>query len=333
MGVLVQTKTPSTTKFNNGVLVYNGSTQFANVEVDKGGTLHVSFADLFAEEILHASSSDGGQSFTATHLVGNGSSLMGGMNMIHDRENAATNLAIAGDNSLHVVWGDFTSSANGYYSRSTDGGNNWSTPIDLKAKYGFKHVFMPTVAADNGVAVFFYGTENNDSTNYYHVSSDNGTTFSAAARVSSVGTDYGGYSPADFFGDYNRTVRKDKTNYAAWTDGRMGDGPKVYFAKTQSYPDNIKEITSVNSSLSILSVYPNPARNEITLELQATETGDITIQIQDIAGKTLQRTLKKVGMGKQSISLNISSIPVGNHVIAVSTKDGLIASRVLSKTE
>lgn len=331
VGVLVQVKTPSANSFNTGTLAYNGSTQFANVEVDHSGTLHVSFADLGADEILHVSSSNTGQSFSSPHLVGTGSNLFGGMGLIHDRENAATNMAIGKNNDLHVVWGDFTSVANTFYSYSTDGGNSWSTPLDINSKYNFAQSMMPTVAADNGVSVFFTGISNADSANYYEINADNGTNFGTAMKISSGTTYYPEYISGEFFGDYNRAVRYNRTSYAAWTDGRNSMGPKVFFARTQSYPDAIPEVTAIMTKVKVGALYPNPAADVLHFGLETATTASFVMTVTDVTGKILWSKTFDAGAGKNDIELPVSGFTPGNQVLRISGKEGLIATRPFTK--
>lgn len=327
-GVGFKVKKKTQTAFGPTVTAFNSETQFANVEVDKDGKVHVSFADLFTNQTKHVSSTDAGQTFSSDHLIATGQQLFGGNAILHDRENAATNLAIDRNGNLHVVWSDFTSTKSmGFYARSTDGGNTWSSPLDLVTKGGYQHVLMPTVAADADVSVSFMGVDSKDSANYYQINSTtSGASFGDPVKISSTATYYGEYTSGEFFGDYNRSVRAGCMDYAAWTDGRKSAGPKVYFASTNQCTLGVKDITAINSSFKLLALYPNPATENLNISFQSSKAGSIQVSINDVTGRKLFLKEYNINTGTQEIKIPVGQV-TGNAVLSIHGSDGLILSR------
>lgn len=327
MGTGVKVKKAGNSSFEPRVLAYNSSTQFANVEVDKDGKVHVTYADLLGDEIRHSSSTDAAQSFSGSHLIATAQNAMGGLNMVHDRENAATNLAVDRNGGLHVVWGDFASACRGFYSKSTDGGNSWSTPLNLNAGAAYKHVLMPTVAADKDVSISFYGIKSNDSAHYYQIgSTDGGSNFGSPMQISAKATYFPAHSGA-FFGDYNRSIRSSCMDYSAWADGRSSNGPQVYFARTNHCTVGVKDLTAVNSGIQLTALYPNPANDVINLKISSAKNEKINVVLTDVTGKKIYSKNYMLNAGEKYITLPISNIAKGNTVLSIYNEAGLVLSR------
>ncbi len=322
--------------------VYNNASQFGNVEVDKNGIVNVSYADLSANEIRHSSSADGGITFSSSNLISSATDLMhqNGPFIVHTRENSAPNLAVDGAANLHIVWTDFVGGlATSFYSRSSNGGITWSIPKTLDSFVINQQSFMPTIAANgNNVTISFTGINYTfDTASYYQINStNNGRTFNSTKLLSSSPTNYayylsnGGNSGNYFFGDYNRSVRSLCNIYAAWSDGRINLGPKVYFAKTNYCSTGIKEVTEVNGAIQLSAVYPNPATDRITLEMTSTQTQNISIFITNITGQKVVTQNAVLHNGDQHIVVPLNKIPAGSYVLSVDNNEATIATRQIS---
>ncbi|MDR3680275.1 MAG: T9SS type A sorting domain-containing protein [Flavipsychrobacter sp.] len=322
--------------------VYNNASQFGNVEVDKNGIVNVSYADMSANEIRHSSSADGGATFSSSNLISSATDLMhqSGPFVIHNRENGAPNLAVDGAATLHIVWTDFVGGmTTSFYSRSSNGGITWSTPKTLDSFVTNKQSFMPTIAANgNNVAISFTGINYTfDTALYYQINStNNGRTFNAAKLLSSSPTNYayylsnGGNSGNYFFGDYNRSVRSLCNTYAAWSDGRINLGPKIYFAKTNYCSIGIKEVTEVNATIQLSAVYPNPATDKITLEMVSTQTQNVSISLTNINGQKILTQKAVLHSGDQHIVIPLNKLPAGTYILSVNDNKTTIATRQVS---
>jgi hypothetical protein len=337
-GEAVKVKAYNATAFGPAKVAYNGQTQFGNVEVAPNGTLHLSFVDLgsFPQQVLHASSTDGGNSFSSEHVVSGGSKLFGQNtpHMVHDRENAALNMAVDGSGTLHLVWSDFAANSwQSFYSRSTDGGTSWSTPTNLNNTIASRKAFMPTVAAfGNNVSISMAAIDNKDSSGYYQIrSTDNGQTWSAPQLLSTGQGEYKSYNNGEFFGDYNRSQRSACVTYAAWSDGRGGAGPKMYFTKTDvcATPNAVGEITTINSNLQLEGLYPNPASTQLALSINAAKGGKFTAYMTDMMGRNVWNVQRSYNQGKGIISLPLTGLAAGNYLFTIQDSDGGLITRNL----
>jgi hypothetical protein len=330
-GEAVKVKNYNATAFGPLNLAFNGETQFGNLEVAPNGTLHMGLVNLQTEQVLHISSPNG-VSFNAANTVANATNLFprNQSALVHDRENGATNLAIDGNGILHMVWTDFeTSDWHAYYSRSTDGGVSWSAQKDLNAVFTNRKAFMPTVAAaGKNVSISMSAIDNSDSASFYQIrSTDNGVNWSSPQLLSHGQGNYNAYTNNEFFGDYNRSVRSNCVTYAAWSDGRDGQGPKIYFTRTNICSTGIGEISTVNGNLQLESLYPNPASTEVTLQLNAASAGNVSVSISDISGRNVWSEQRACKNGKSSMVISFGSLAAGNYMLSVRGNDGSVITR------
>jgi hypothetical protein len=91
-----------------------------------------------------------------------------------------------------------------------------------------------------------------------------------------------------------------------------------------------KELSSTKELLLLngnLSTFPNPANNEVTLDMDFNETmQDVTVQLFDLTGKLLEtQTMENVK--RQQASFNVSTLANGNYIFKVTTEQGTRSER------
>jgi hypothetical protein len=140
--------------------------------------------------------------------------------------------------NLYMAWADHTNSTNMhiYFARSTDGGLNWSTPVQVDSFNFYTDAWEPALAVDQtigAVTIAWYDRRNDVGPNkqyrvYYTQSMDGGTTFlPSQAAISDVPSDP---SLSCFgTGDYMSIVSANGVAHPAWIDTRNGY-PQVFTA-------------------------------------------------------------------------------------------------------
>jgi hypothetical protein len=210
----------------------------------------------------------------------------------------------------------------------------WSIPTNLNTVVPNRKAFMPTVAAfGNNVSISMSAIDNNDSSGYYQIrSTNNGQTWSSPQLLSTGQGDYNDYNNSEFFGDYNRSQRSACVTYAAWSDGRNGMGPKVYFTKTDvcATPNSVGEITTINSNLQLEGLYPNPASTQINLQLNAAKSGKFTAFATDMLGKRIWDVQRSYAAGKSVVNLPLTGIAAGTYTLTMQDSDGGLITRQLT---
>jgi hypothetical protein len=154
----------------------------------------------------------------------------------------AHHLKVGPSGTLHLVYADNTASR-GFdvlYTRSTNGGTTWSTPVRLNDDAGAAHQYHPTLSVtSNGsggdrVTVSFIDRRD-DSANcssyvYATASSDGGLTWSDNKRITSVASNYNGNPNGP--GDYSSSTPSALGVFPFTGDHRTSDF-EVYTALLQ----------------------------------------------------------------------------------------------------
>jgi hypothetical protein len=123
----------------------------------------------------------------------------------------AHHLKVGPSGTLHLVYAD-NNASRGFdvlYTRSTNGGTTWSTPVVLNDDAGAAHQYHPTLSVTSGsggdrVTVSFIDRRddpaNCSSYVYATASSDGGLTWAPNQRITSVASNYNGNpnGPGDY---------------------------------------------------------------------------------------------------------------------------------------
>ena len=161
------------------------------------------------------------------------------------RSGAISREGQAANSSADAPGSDVTSSCKTrvFFSRSTDGGSTWSTPIKLNDQNAKNDQFFSRLAVDqvSGVmVVVYYDTINNSgrlkTDLWMQTSSDHGASWSSAAQVTSAETDEtSAGAQANFqYGDYIGLTGHDGNFFACWTDRRSGGLEEIWGAPIQT---------------------------------------------------------------------------------------------------
>jgi len=126
-----------------------------------------------------------------------------------------------------------------WFSRSTDGGTTWGTPIMINNQAGKNDQFNQWLAVDsnNGkIGIMYYDTVNDANRKktdvYYQSSADGGVTWSAALKVTTAQTDetVAGADSGNQYGDYNGLSGYLGNFLPSWTDRRNNAKEEIWTA-------------------------------------------------------------------------------------------------------
>ena len=110
---------------------------------------------------------------------------------------------------------------------------------------------------------------------------------------------------------------------------------RIYTTKKLSKPETGLGLTESlpASGLLNLKVYPNPARENFTLEFQLTKTSMVNVELSDISGRRLASFFQgKLNTGKQQLTVNIpESITPGIYFVQVGSNNGNAVSKLIIK--
>ena len=145
------------------------------IAMDSSDNLHVVWQDFTPgnREIYYKRSTDGGASWGASKRL-----------TWTSGESFSPALAIDSGDAIHVVWYDDTSGEyEVYYKRSEDGGTNWSSTERLTWTSGIS--LHPAIAIDSSSTIHVVWEDHTpgNADIYYKASTNGGTTWSAAKRL------------------------------------------------------------------------------------------------------------------------------------------------------
>ena len=161
-----------------------------NMAVSTNNTIYVSWTDNITNarqtQNLHfAKSTDGGNSFIILPV-----------NLAREDILGIPTIAISEKTNLYIVWmANFTGNYIIRFTHRTDGGNTFSTPVNLTSRNGLLSLYSPIYPSKNGIYAV-WDTQNGSiySDVYFANSTDNGNTFSDPINLSK-NTDRNSYLP------------------------------------------------------------------------------------------------------------------------------------------
>lgn len=93
----------------------------------------------------------------------------------------------------------------------------------------------------------------------------------------------------------------------------------ITFEGTDTDPSDISTIR--NTSEAFLSIYPNPASDEVNLSVNSEKIENITLKIVDLKGReVMRRDYEQVQPGPTPLKLNIAALPDGMYFIELHTE-------------
>ncbi len=287
-GIMLRVKRKGENKFDENYypVAPNTATQFATVEVDDNGRVHVVYGNLETQDIVHRVSEDGGLTFSIPNKVGDINYDPAAPKVIHDRDNPAPSLTIDNFNDrLHVAYGFLTNDGQSLpmYAHSQNNGRAWSDPVSLLDFIPidpYDQGILPTLGCNNvgEVSASFFALDQNNTGDFVVMESrDQGQSFDGYEVISSQPTAFASYPlnntfSETFFGDYFESVRHGCKHYSAFSDGRNGTGPKVYISIT----DHCSGISSTKTIYvnDRLNVFPNPNNGSFHISVEDVSQGE-----------------------------------------------------------
>ncbi|MFN0110516.1 MAG: hypothetical protein ACKVZH_16800 [Blastocatellia bacterium] len=127
-----------------------------------------------------------------------------------------------------------------WFSRSTDGGATWSTPVKINNQAGLNDQFNQALVVDEttgALALMYYDTVADAGRKkvhvYYQGSFDDGVNWSAPMQVTTAQTDetVAGADSGNQFGDYNALSGYAGIFFPSWTDRRNNAREEIWTAK------------------------------------------------------------------------------------------------------
>ena len=115
-------------------------------------------------------------------------------------------------------------------------------------------------------------------------------------------------------------------NYTDLNVTDLKNVPSVYYRLQMFDKDGhftYSKVVKVDLSAKIeFSLYPNPVKNNLFVQINNIKSSKAIAQITDLLGKVLQMQQVQLNFGKNTISLNTSGLSTGNYVLIIKSEEG-----------
>jgi len=105
-------------------------------------------------------------------------------------------------------------------------------------------------------------------------------------------------------------------------DDNSPSGKKQYYQLNQKDIDGRSKLSGIvmitrdkPTTLDISGLFPNPARTEVKLMIEAPQAGKITLLVSDMNGKTVIQKIESVGLGSNTVPVDITKLATGRYLV------------------
>lgn len=221
-----------------------------------------------------------------------------------------------------------------FLTYSDDQGRTWSTPkiVNADDSPGVQQFYSSIFVNNEGTLLIDWYDRTNDSspdllTDFMlGISNDGGETFTQIQLTSEPMNFNFVIEAGSYFGvgDYHQLVATDNTAFSFWSDGRTNDGDmNIYYAKVDlaRMSSSVKEQGLVTDKIKITKIFPVPAQDNLTVELELEKSYELKYQILNIMGRVvLEKPSENYSSGTQQITLPMN-LASGEYVLAITGDD------------
>ncbi|MCI0449894.1 MAG: T9SS type A sorting domain-containing protein, partial [Chlorobi bacterium] len=309
-----------------------GSVQGSNLCVSRNGQVNVVWLGFGGNaNVMFDRSTDGGATFGTDIQIASGTFPSGLPNGV------STFPYIAVDNStgpnagnLYVVFADNRNSdCDVFFTRSTNGGVNWSAPtrVNNDPLSNGKIQYWPVIAVNEvgNIAIMFMDTRNTPNNTIIEAfvarSIDGGNTFTnelvsaepSPTNIPGSNVRFGDYIDVDYVGQNIVPV---------WTDERLGGFNMDIYTAEISELLGTEPVTGIPSKFELMQNYPNPFNPSTTIGFSLPEKSLVTIEVFNSLGQFIKTLASgSYPAGSHTINFNAGSLSSGVYFYKLNAGD------------
>jgi len=111
--------------------------------------------------------------------------------------------------------------------------------------------------------------------------------------------------------------------------GTYGRGTFMSKSMASLWPVSTRDVKKEENNL--LSIYPNPVNTTANITYDASKSGDAMIRVISLSGRVIKTTFADVQAGENKISFDMSGLSKGVYMLAVTSVDGTLTSKVIKR--
>lgn len=226
---------------------------------------------------------------------------------------------------IYVNWVDEVSGTDHdvKFSRSTNGGLNWSAPLRVNNDAAGKEQFFTWMSLDQKTGIIymvFYDRRNytdNNTDVYMAKSTDGGNTFTNE-RISASP-----FVPTSnvFFGDYINISATNGRVRPIWM--RLQSGTLSAWTALIDFPVGVEQQTEIPVDYSLSQNYPNPFNPSTNIKFDLPSDNNVQIKVYDLLGKEVATLVNgRYSAGSHEINWDASDLSSGVYIYKMITSDG-----------
>ena len=222
------------------------------------------------------------------------------------------------------------------FSKSIDGGQNWSEAIkinDDNSTENWQWFGTMSVAPNGRLDIVWLDTRDNPGTYlsslYYSYSIDGGENWSANEKMSESFDPHLGWPNQEKMGDYYHMVSFNEGAHLAWSATFSGGQDVFYSFIPAPIIIGVPEANQTNIPKIKVKIIPNPVKIEATLEIELVKSNHLKISLIDINGIVKEVISNQyLNKGKNKINWkNNLRLNAGIYLIRVEDSTGVIYSK------
>jgi hypothetical protein len=95
--------------------------------------------------------------------------------------------------------------------------------------------------------------------------------------------------------------------------------------------DPAMSVAKNTEAVSGVSIFPNPATEAATIQFNLKEASNVTINVVDVTGKTVQTIVKKAVAGTNNVEVNAETLATGVYTVVINANDSKVTQKLTVK--
>jgi hypothetical protein len=96
-----------------------------------------------------------------------------------------------------------------------------------------------------------------------------------------------------------------------------------------AFSGSVTGINNLENNISDVSIFPNPATENFTIELNVKKASPINFKLVDLTGKLIKEIKAGEVFGNYKTSISITDIAKGSYFLKISSDDGLEVKKIM----